>query len=317
MPDVTCAGVLVADVIVRPVDNWPDRGRLSLVHSIALRSGGLAHTTAVTLAKLGVQTAVVGRVGTDVFGDYLVQVLVDHGVQPHVLREADTPTSATVVAVSGSGERSFLHFAGANGSLQAQDIPDELLRNSRIFHLGGYFVLPGVDGEPAAALLRRARQQGCRTSLDMSWDAQGRWMALLAPCLPHTDFLFGNHDELGQVTGLHDPVQIASALRSRGVGTVAVKMGEAGAYVDSPAWRQRVPAYVVEVVDTTGAGDAYCGGFLTGILAGWTMDRVASFANAVGAMCVTAVGGTTGVGTRDETLRFMERAAIRDSRQRA
>jgi sugar/nucleoside kinase (ribokinase family) len=151
----------------------------------------------------------------------------------------------------------------------------------------------------------------------MSWDAQGRWMTLLAPCLPHTDFLFGNQDELSHVTGLRDPVQIASALRSRGVGTVAVKMGEAGAYVDSPAWRQRVPAYVVEVVDTTGAGDAYCGGFLTGILAGWTMDRVASFANAVGAMCVTAVGGTTGVGTRDETLRFMERAAIRESRQRA
>ncbi|HEX4841136.1 MAG TPA: carbohydrate kinase family protein [bacterium] len=317
MPDVTCAGVLVADVIVRPVDTWPDRGRLSLVQSIVLRSGGLAHTTGVTLAKLGVQTAVVGRVGTDVFGDFLVAVLVDHGVQPHVLREAEIPTSATVVAVAGSGERSFLHLVGANANLQARDIPDELLRTSRVFHLGGYFVLPGVDGEPAAALLRRAREQGCRTSLDMTWDAQGRWMTLLAPCLPYVDFLFGNQDELSQVTGLHDPVQIASALHSSGAETVAVKMGEAGAYVDSPAWRHRVPAYVVEVVDTTGAGDAYCGGFLTGILAGWTMDRVASFANAVGAMCVTAVGGTTGVGTRDETLRFMERAAIRESRPRA
>jgi sugar/nucleoside kinase (ribokinase family) len=151
----------------------------------------------------------------------------------------------------------------------------------------------------------------------MSWDAQGRWMMLLAPCLPHLDFLFGNLDELSHVTGHSDPVQVASALRKGGVGTVAVKMGEAGAYVDSPAWRQHVPAYMVDVVDTTGAGDAYCGGFLTGILAGWTMDRVAAFANAVGAMCVTAVGGTTGVGTRDETLRFMERAAIRESRQRA
>lgn len=317
MPDVTCAGVLVADVIVESVDSWPERGRLSRVHSIALRSGGLAHSTAVTLAKLGVQTAVVGRVGADVFGDFLVKVLVDHGVQPHVLREADIPTSATVVAVAGSGERSFLHFVGANGSLQARDIPDDLLHNSRIFHLGGYFVLPGMDGEPAAGLLRRARQQGCQTSLDMSWDAQGRWMTLLAPCLPHLDFLFGNQDELRQVTGHSDPVQIASTLRDCGVGTVAVKMGEAGAFVDSPAWRQHVPAYVVDVVDTTGAGDAYCGGFLTGSLAGWTMDRVAAFANAVGAMCVTAVGGTTGIGTRDDTLRFMERAAIRKSRQRA
>jgi sugar/nucleoside kinase (ribokinase family) len=317
MPEVTCAGVVVADVIVRPVDAWPDRGRLSLVESIALRSGGLAHTTAVTLAKLGVQTAIVGRVGTDVFGDYLVQVLVDHGVQPHLVRDPDAPTSTTVVAVAGSGERSFLHLIGANGTLRVQDISDELLGATRIFHLGGYFVLPGMDGEPAAALLRRAKQHGCRTSLDMAWDAQGRWMALLAPCLPHVDFLFGNLDELSQVTDLRNPAHIAAALRSRGVGTVAVKMGEAGAYLDSPTGRQHVPAYAVEVVDTTGAGDAYCGGFLTGILAGWTMDRVAQFANAVGALCVTAVGGTAGVRSRDDTLRFMAQAAVRDSRKRA
>ncbi len=312
MPDVTCAGVLVADVIVRPVDRWPDCGRLALVQSIALRSGGLAHTTGVTLAKLGVETAVVGRVGTDVFGDYLIQVLVDHGVQPHVVRDAESPTSATVVAVTGSGERSFLHLMGANGTLQSADIPDQLLGTSRIFHLGGYFVLPSIDGEPAAALLRRARQRGCQTSLDMSWDAQGRLMALLAPCLPHVDFLFGNQDELSQVTGLHAPAQIASALRARGVGTVAVKLGDAGAFVDSPAWRRTVPAYTVEVVDTTGAGDAYCGGFLAGVLAGWEMPRVAQFANAVGAMCVTAVGGTAGVRTRDETLHFMDHATIRE-----
>src|SRR5258708_13237704 len=97
MPDATCAGVLVADVIVGGVDKWPESGRLSLVGSIALRSGGLAHTTAVTLAKLGLQTAVVGRVGTDVFGDYLVQVLVDHAVPPPVLPDPTTPPSSTVV----------------------------------------------------------------------------------------------------------------------------------------------------------------------------------------------------------------------------
>lgn len=311
MPDVTCAGVLVADVIVRPVDAWPQRGRLALVESIALRSGGLAHTTGVTLAKLGVETAVVGRVGADPFGDFLVQVLVDHGIRPHVAREPQVPTSTTVVAVAGGGERSFLHLIGANGRLAAADVPDDLLRSTRILHLGGYFVLPALDGEPAAGLLRRARQAGCRTSIDVSWDASGRWMAVLEPCLPHLDFLFGNQDELGQVTGRRDPPAIAGLLRARGVGTVAVKLGDAGAYVDGAGWRGYVPAYAVEVVDTTGAGDAFCGGFLAGVLAGWEMDRVARFASAVGALCVTAVGGTAGVRSREETLRFMEGAPIR------
>ena len=311
MPDVTCMGILVADVIVRPLDEWPERGRLALVDSIGLRSGGLAHTTGIALAKLGVDTAVVGRVGTDPFGDFLVQALVDHGVRPHVVREAEAPTSTTVVAVASGGERSFMHLIGANGRLSPQDISDDLLHATRIFHLGGCFVLPALDGAPAAGLLRRARQQGCRTSMDLTWDPSGRWMSVLEPCLPHLDFLFGNQDELAHVTECSDPVEIARLLRARGVGVVAVKLGGAGAYVDGAGWRGQVPAYAVEVVDTTGAGDAFCGGFLAGALAGWEIERVTRFANAVGALCVTAVGGTAGVRSREETLRFMDGAAVR------
>src|SRR2546422_7498311 len=78
MPDVTCMGILVADVIVRPLDEWPERGRLALVDSIGLRSGGLAHTTGIALAKLGVDTAVVGRGGTRPFRGFFFSGLVDH-----------------------------------------------------------------------------------------------------------------------------------------------------------------------------------------------------------------------------------------------
>ena len=106
-------------------------------------------------------------------------------------------------------------------------------------------------------------------------------------------------------------MQMAGMLRERGVAAVAVKLGDAGAFVDAAGWHGRVPAYAVEVVDTTGAGDAFCGGFLAAVLAGWEMERATRFANAVGALCVTAVGGTAGVRSREETLRFMESGAIR------
>src|SRR5439155_1136908 len=230
------------------------------------------NTTGIVLAKLGVDTAVVARVGSDLFGDFLVQILADHGVRPHVVREPRVPTSTSVVAVSSGGERSFMHMIGANGRLIPQDIPDDLLRATRIFHLGGCFVLPALDGEPAAGLLRRAREQGCRTSMALAWDPSGRWMSVLEPCLPHLDFLFGNQDELGHVTGRRDPAEMAGMLRERGVAAVAVKLGDAGAFVDAAGWRGRVPAYAVEVVDTTGAGDAFCGGFLAAVLAGWEME---------------------------------------------
>ena len=316
MPDVTCVGVLVADVVVRPVDEWPQRGQLGLVQDVAVRSGGLAHTTGVTLAKLGVATAVVGRVGADLFGRFLVDELHRHGVAAYVRVDEEAPTSTTVVAVTSGGERSFLHLVGANGRLVEEDVDDALLRQTRVLHLGGTFILPALDGEPTVRLLRRARAAGCLTSLDVAWDARGRWMALLAPALPHLDILFGNREELGRLTGEDDPPRIAAALRARGVGTVAVKMGEQGAYVDGTgpdgrAWRGHLPAYAVPVVDTTGAGDAFCGGFLAGTLMGWDLERTARLANAARALCVTALGGPTGVRTLDETLNVMETTAVR------
>lgn len=311
MPDVTCVGVLVADVIVRPVDTWPDGGRLQVVDRIAVHSGGLAHTTGVALAKLGLRTAVVGCVGRDLFGTFLVEALRAHGIESHVRQQEGSATSTTVVAVTTTGERSFLHLPGANADLRPQDVPDALLARSRTLHLGGYFLLPGLDGAPAARLLERARAAGCRTSLDTAWDAQGRWMSALAPCLPHLDVLFGNVDELSRIAGTDDPPRIAATLREQGPAIVAVKLGEHGAYVDGPDWRGAVPAFAVDVVDTTGAGDTFCGGFLAAWLLGWDLPRVTRLANAVGAMCVTALGGSEGVRSMDETLRFIETARLR------
>ncbi len=311
MPDVTCVGVLVADVIVWPVDSWPLPGRLIQVDGIEVHSGGLAHSTAVALAKLGLSTAVVGRVGADLLGAFLIDALHAQRVEPHVVRDDTIRTSTTVVAVSTSGERSFLHLPGANAHLVPQDIPSAVIPSSRVVHLGGYFLLPGLDGAPSAELLRRAKTAGCRTSLDVAWDARGRWMQALEPCLPHLDLLFGNRDELTQVTGSDEPAWMAASLRERGPQIVVVKLGEHGAYVDSDSWRGHVPAFAVDVVDTTGAGDTFCAGFLAAYLAGWDIARVMRFANAVGAMCVTAVGGTTGVRSMEDTIRFAETRPLR------
>lgn len=304
MPDVISVGILVADILVRPVDRWPERGRLTLADGIELHSGGLAHTTGVTLAKLGVPTAVVGCVGSDLFGTFLIDILREHQIETHIRRTNHASTSTTVVMVASSGERSFVHLPGANASLTPGDVPRGLLSRSRVMHLGGYFLLPAMDGDPASVLLQQAHAAGCRTSLDTAWDVHGRWMTTLAPCLPHLDLLFGNRDELGRVTDTDDPARMAVRLRDLGVGIVAVKLGEEGAYVDDGRWRGRVPAFSVDVVDTTGAGDAFCGGFLAGYLAGWDMERTTRFANAVGAMCVSAIGGATGIRSMAETLRF-------------
>jgi sugar/nucleoside kinase (ribokinase family) len=113
------------------------------------------------------------------------------------------------------------------------------------------------------------------------------------------------------ITGKTSPQDVAQVFMSYGVGTVGLKMGEEGSYVRSKDREMLVPPYVVEAVDATGAGDAYAAGFLTGLVQGWDLEKTARFANAVGALCVTAVGATTGIRSLRETLEFMEKTPVR------
>ena len=308
---VACLGIMVADVVARPVMHLPERGRLTLVDQMELHTGGCATNTGISLAKLGVEVGVLGAVGEDGFGDFILEQLHRHGVDSRgVRRKADANTSATMVMVDPDGERRFLHYLGANAKLVEADVDLGLLEGARILHIAGALVLPGIDGEPTARILRRAKEMGLTTSFDTVWDAQGQWMRLVEPCLPYVDVMLPSLAEARMITGEQDPRDVAEVFMSYGVDIVGLKMGELGSYVrqgDRELW---LPAYAIEPVDATGAGDAYVAGFLTGLVQGWDLEQMARFANAVGALCVTAMGATTAVRSLEETLQFMETASV-------
>lgn len=296
MADVTCLGILVADVIGKPVEGLPERGKLALVDRMELHSGGCAASTGVDLAKIGVKTAVIGKVGNDGFGDFMVNALSRNGVDcAGVVRDKEVATSATMVLVHGDGERSFIHYIGANATLRESDVDFDLVKSSKILHVAGAFLMPGFDGEPTARVLAKAKQLGVTTSLDTAWDSRGNWMKLLEPCLPYVDYAVPSIEEARMVTGQHDPADVAKALMDKGVGTVALKMGDAGSYIRSKDVELSIPIYKVDAVDACGAGDAFAAGFLAGIVNGWDLERTGKFANATGALCVTAIGATTGI----------------------
>jgi sugar/nucleoside kinase (ribokinase family) len=307
MADVICAGILVADLIGWPIQQFPEYGRLELVENMELHTGGCAINTGIALRKLGVDVAVVGKVGEDGLGDFVVRRLEEAGLDASAVRRSRTcNTSATMVMVSETGERSFLHYIGANADLRLDDFELERFDGAKILHIGGALVLPGLDGEPMAELLRHARSLGLRTCLDTVWDASGRWMSVLAPCLAHTDFFLPGIEEARKLTGESQPEDVAAALRKAGVGTVALKMGEEGCFVSDGREAYRIPALAVDPVDTTGAGDCFVAGFLAATLRGWPLKEVASFATAAGAACVTAVGASSGVSSFEDTLRLMQ-----------
>ncbi|UCE00795.1 MAG: sugar kinase [Chloroflexota bacterium] len=309
---VLCLGILVADVVGRPLRTVPEPGRLVLVDEMGLYTGGCAVNAATALALLGLPVEVIGKVGADPFGDFVIDAMQNRGIGTRgVIRDQSVGTSVTMVMVDPDGERRFVHYIGANARLTEADIDLKLLDGASILHIGGSLVLPGIDGEPTANLLRYAQKKGLTTFLDTVWDDTGRWMTLLGPGLPYIDYFIPSLPEAQAVTGLIEPEEVAQALIEHGVGVVALKMGADGCLVKSPDETLRMPAFDVDVVDATGAGDAFAAGFIAGIWHRWTLEKTAQFASAVGALCVTGAGATGGVRSLSETMQFIETAKVK------
>ncbi len=310
MPDVTCVGIVTADVVGKPIDALPGRGHLALVERMELHTGGCAANTGIGLAKLGVDTAIIAKVGADGFGDFLVKRFKEQGIDVGgVARDLETATSATMVLVHSDGERSFLHYYGANATLRGEDIDFERIVQSKVLHIAGAQVLPAFDGAPTAHLLKRAQAAGVTTSFDTVWDPTDRWMEVTGLSLPYVDYFLPNIDEARMLAGgIERPEDVAQFLLDTGVRTVALKLGREGCYVRSAEGEEiRLPALPVKAIDALGAGDAFVAGFLVGVVRGWNLEQCARFATAVGASCVTALGATTGIHSFEETLAFLRR----------
>jgi sugar/nucleoside kinase (ribokinase family) len=296
MPDIVCLGQFTTDVVVAPVNSLPSKGKAILVDSISLHNGGCACNTAVSLGKLGVDTAVIGKVGCDTFGDFLIKVMGDANLDTSgIVRDAGVNTSATAVLISPDGERSFLHYSGGNAKMFEADVDYNLIAKAKILHVAAAFLVPGLDGEPMARVLEKAREMGVTTSLDTAWDAEGRWMKLLEPCLAHVGLFMPSVEEARMLSGRECPEEVAQFFLDYGIGTVLLKLGDEGCYVRTAKDEFITPAFKVEkVVDTLGAGDCHAAGFLAATVKGWDLRKACRFANAVGAACVGA-RGTSGI----------------------
>ncbi len=305
--DVLCIGQLAADILVRPVDAVSFGVDTMRVDGIDIRNGGDALNVALGLRKLGAEVGFVGLVGTDQLGDYLTKVIAEAGIDGRGLRRTrDARTCSCLVLINSRADRTFFYYGGANDLFSLEDVDLALLEETAIVHVGGTYLLPRFDGDGAARLFSEARGRGKLTSMDVTWDTTGRWMSVIEPCLPHLDFFLPSIAEAEKIAGARDPQDIAARLQARGVGTAVIKLGDKGCYVKHGQEKGfSVSAFPTEVVDTTGAGDSFVAGFLTGVLRKWDMGECAAFACAVAAMNIRAVGATAGIPTFDEVRRFM------------
>lgn len=305
IPGILCCGNLVRDIAVGPVTE-PGWGRSTWVDFIEEGIGGNGANTACALARLGIPARLIGLVGTDNAGDFVLAALESAGVDTRFVARSNLPTSSTVALVKPNGDRALLHRPGASRDAFKDriELSEELTAGCSWFHLGNMFALPALRPR-AAELIARARAQGLSISIDTGWDPRGEWMTVLAPCLDGADLLFVNEDEARELTGLANPTEAARALERHGVRTVVLKLGAAGCLVHSAGKSTASPGFRVNVVDTTGAGDTFAGGYLAALQRGFDHSEAARFANAVGALSVQKFGGTTNLLGFDETLAWI------------
>jgi sugar/nucleoside kinase (ribokinase family) len=306
-PRVLCAGILVADLVIPPLPELPAPGELTASEDFVLAPGGCAANVAISLAKLGIGSAVSGSVGADFFGDFLENELHAFGVDTSGLRRsADRGTSKTVVLPVAGEDRRFVHSFGANADFTVEDVDRSLLADCEVFYLGGYLVLPAVSARELAELCAEARAGGARTILDVVVP-RGVTVSLesVREVLPHVDAFVPNEDESRALTGEADPRRQAARLLEAGADTVIVTRGVEGAVLRSRDELLEVPAPRVASIDQSGAGDAFSAGLIAGLLAGWDAERTLRFASVVGASATTALGCTAGVFSRPQAEAFL------------
>jgi len=289
MASALVLGDVMIDVIVRPegpLVTGADRRA-----KIATRPGGSGANQAAWLARFGVTTRFVGRVGA---ADYAAETarLREAGVEPYLAADENRQTGRLIALINAKGERSFLTDRGANDGLLADDIPEALLEGVGHAHISGYCFVDRSARRAAADLLERARRRGVPTSID---PPSSEFLREIGPAnfLAWTrgaDIAFPNEDEAAVLTGAGDPEEMLRRLATI-YRVVVLKRGGAGSAAAEGARRWRAGAPTVAAIDTTGAGDAFLAAFLAARLSGAAMETCLQRANEAGAAASLIVGG--------------------------
>ena len=299
--DVVGLGYCSLDYLLRipRVPGFEDGVRVS---DFAVDGGGPVATAMVTLARLGARVGYVGKFGNDDVGRLKRKQLQQEGVDVSrvILVEEDVSSIFFVLVDERTGRRGFLGYYGTEAELRPEELDREYITSGHFLHL---------DGRHTAAALQAAEwmhEAGGKVVLDAAGGKRDRSISPRMEALVRaTDVLIAAQGFAVALTGGDDLAEAGEAMLDYGPQIVAITAGEAGSWCVTAEVCFHVPAFSVEVVDTTGAGDVYHGAFIYGLLRGWDLKRVAAFANAVAALKCRKMGGRSGIPTLRETEQFL------------
>ncbi len=306
--DYSSIGFITFDCLGWPVTAIPEGGGTFFIEDLTLAVSGAAGTAAIAAAKMGLTCRVVGGVGNDMMGDWVVQRLGTFGIDTSTLqREPGWRTSSSIVTTRADGQRPALHMKGATGSFYVDDALMPTVIDARVVHLGGVGLMDAMDRGRNAELARRAKAGGAVTTADVFAGSPDDLPAV-ASVLPHTDYFMPSIEEAHALTGRNDLEGTAEFFLDRGVTCCVFTLGPDGAYYHhGDGTRFTVPAFDIDVRCTCGCGDAFDAGFAVAIVRGMDAETSVRFAQATSALNASGLGSQAGVESFDHTWDFMLR----------
>jgi sugar/nucleoside kinase (ribokinase family) len=300
--DIVVVGELNPDLVLSG-DVTPEFGQVEkLVSQATLTIGSSSAIFACGAARLGLKVAFIGKVGSDIFGDFMCQSLAGYGIDTRgIIVDRETPTGISVILSKGE-DRAILTYPGTIPLLIYADIDQNLLHEARHLHVASYFIQEGLKPD-LSRLFEEAHQAGLTVSLDTNYDPGAKWEGV-DKLLPVIDLFLPNEAEILGISGA-DCLDEAIARVSPKVGHLGIKLGAAGALYCHASQKYQAPAPSVDVVDTVGAGDSFDAGFIYGYLAGWQPARTLRLANVCGSLSTQQAGGTAGQPTLEAALRYL------------
>jgi fructokinase len=306
------------------VDFLPDRpGPLADVESFDRRAGGAPANVAVALARLDEPPTFWSRVGDDAFGDFLVETLREAGLDTgYVERDPTAKTSLAFVGHDSDGERrfSFYRDGTADTRMEPGGLPDAALADVAWVHVGGVTLADEPARSATLDLMRRARDAGAVVSFDPNarpelW-TDANFAATAGEALELADVVKATPEDLAALGWTGDPTALAERVLDAGPHTALLTLGGAGAvavadadspFADGPTETSH-GGYAVDVVDTTGAGDAFTAGAIAALVGGESLGSALAFANAVAAATTTGAGAMTTLPDRETVARIVSGA---------
>jgi len=297
--DVVTLGHALVDIRI-VVEKFPGPDEESPVINQTWGAGGSAVNTAIGVRRLGMRSTIIAKIGFDTFGRIVVDELLAEGVDISGLRVSSTGrTGFSIVAIDRDGNIAIYGFKGVAEDLSPEEVDREIIQKSRFLHIASL----RLDTSIAAASI--AKSAGVKVSWDPGRVLARKGLSELKEMISLTDIVLVNEHESKLITGEEDYRKAAKIIRDHGASVVAVKRGAKGVYVLGEGLEDEVPAMRVDrVVDTTGAGDAFAAGLITGLLRGYSLRKAVLYANAVAAMKIAKLGSHE-VPSHEEVVDFL------------